>query len=1479
MRVVSGVDTGTHLTVDGDLSVGRAGVDIRLHDPRVSRRHASLAPHGDGLVVWHLSPTAPTSVDGVPVDRRALAAPGSVITLGSTVLLVLRPVASAGGTGAARLALTSPTGDTRVLDLVDEVVLGRAAPADVPVPDPRVSARHAVVRPSSGGAMIEDLGSRNGTQVNGRTITGAHRLVSGDEVSLGRSAWRVEVRVADASASSIDIRARREGGTVERAVRLELGEDATVGEVAAALDAYLDDEPRSTTTRGRPGLYRPQDGMHPGSDLRWAEAGARRGDLFVVADLPEPRAGSLHGPPPVPNPAVSPGPRRQRPPEVVEIKGPRVPESPSMRGRGVSWQIGTGALAALGGITIAFVTHIPMLALVGAAVGLGTVLLGVLGDRSRRRYAAAEFTERLATLETRLASVAAEQKESFRDQSPDLTTLDEWVRTRSPRLWERRANDPDHLRLTLGRGGRRVLVHVDRTDSGESAELSARLDTLVATHSTVSAVPVVGPGGGVLGIWGRRGEVQDLVAHLVLEAAVLHAPSALGLQAVGWGEDYGWMRWLPHVVAAPEQALPRTVEECRASLSRLESDLRAGSWSTRRLVILSRSAVPEASDVLRLWTADRGLLVVLADEERDLPAEVDVRLRVADRRADPSGLPDAVGHLAPVAADPARAAGLALALGRFSDPRARTGGRTASTGLLDLAGLPALSRDDVLRSWKDHARQVPTGVLGVDQRSTPVEIDLRADGPHAVVAGTTGSGKSELLASLLASLVAGYPPDRLTLFLIDYKGGATFNRIASLPHVVGLVTDLEADSRLARRAFVALEAEITRRKRLLAAAGCADISAYEELPDRDPLALLVVVIDEFALLVQQQPEVRARLDNVATQGRSLGVHLVLATQSPAGVVTPALRANTNLWLCLRVVNEMESLEIIGSRDGARIPVDAPGRGLVRRGAEETVVEFQTARITRLVQQGRVAASVRPLADERPARARSAATPRGAVRELDRLVEVILEVGAPAAQPLWLAPLPESVTDDDLPAATEPGPTQVLLALADQPALQRRTTWTPDLDAGHLLVTGAPRSGRTTTLLRVATDLAGRAGPDALHVYALDARGGLDPLLALPHTAAVVGVDDRERLDRLLGRLSRTVEERRTYRPANAPRILLLIDDYAMFKEATEDLDDGRGAQVLQSLVGAGRGVGLHLAVATTQPHDLRVVTSAAFGPRLMLRAADRADYAALDVRVGADDLPPAVAGRGLVADGIEVQVVRPHLPAASPTGQVALGGPRPVERMPLDLSRAGLTLRTGGPAAAWTCGVGGPELEPLTLDPVRVGEHVLVLGESSTGRSTALATIAAGAPAETRFAVFAPRTGPLSVMRDDPRCIVFATTPDDVDALLDACESAPAGLVVLVDDAESWPARTSDRTERALRAARDTGLRAFVAARTTDWARSFDGWTRYLGSLRTAIVLGPGAQAGHVLEVRLPAARGTVPPGRGHLVSRGASLELQVLRD
>ncbi len=1487
VRAVEGPDLGATSSVEFPIVVGRAG-DLVIRDPTVGRMHARIEPSGDRARITDLGSAAGVFVNG-KAERAADLNAGDLVSLGGSALRILRLVRYSDAAVGPALRIHHQ-GKDRVVAVREGSTIGREAGCDVRIDDVTVGRRHAVVHIAGGGVTLEDLNSANGTRVDGRTVRGTVPLSDGVAIEVGTAPAQLAFSEG-ATIGPTPIRLSAEGASHSDSVAVDASAEATVAQVTRELARFVSVPDHELL------VYRIDDGalLHP--DDLWCATGIRPGDEYVLgvgdASLYTAAPG-LHWPS-RPGGTLNQLPRTVWPEPAHLVERIEPPESTSFRGRGILWQIAGGFGAIVIGLTLALVN--PSYAVFGVitgGIGIISIAASILGEQSRRRHRVKEYRRKLSDLDVALSRARSHQCAALNALSPTVEELEMWVATSSPRIWERRPSDPDALHPTIGTGRRAARIEIER-QRGSGSPLSVELDMITARHSQLERVPVLGPGPetGSLGVSGDAERVRSLIARIIVEAAVLHPPNQLRIWVAATAPGWEWCRWLPHVAGSGPS---REVSELLAAATREILERGSGSSDMLHLIV-----VPEPSrrlDIEGLQALPRGrcLLVVGSPERRDLPSGLAVVLDVTGR-----GHGTVIGHYADAPIGDIEVAGLgeqqaerlAIALGRLGG----RGTNAAPTGLVELLGLGSATHPDVLGAWQKPPADRLTIAVGSDDSGSPITVGFRRDGPHGMIAGTTGSGKSELLQTILTALTLRHSPDRLTLFLIDFKGGSTFAPLASLPHVVGLVTDLEHDASLARRALTALGAEIDRRKRMLDAARVPDVIAYERAAGErpEPIPDLLVVIDEFALLMERQPEVRDRLDTIATQGRSLGIHMLLATQSPSGVISHAIRTNTNLWICLRVVTESESMEILGTRDAARIPDGSPGRAIIRLGAGQDLRTFQAARIAR------------PVPDEespvRVTRLSGGAAPptqggRSYATELDVVVGHIkaaaVQMGIEPATPLWLPPLPK-----DLPAALVTFPDRpsdrlvALVGLADHPRHHSQTPFSIDLSSSaHALVSGVFGYGKTTTLCQIGCDLAQHYSPADVHIYCIDSgASSLGPLIDLPHVGAVVGVNDVERLTRLIDRLMRAIESRRErlataqsgdflrWRAAggDAPWTVLLVDDYSAFREVAEHVEMGRLLERFNSLLQNGPAVGIHVVVATAQVTDLRLHEINSIHGRLLLRSADSSEYGLVDARLAPTSPPP---GRGLTVGAVEVQVCQPDLDgfadiAARWESVDQARVARSVRRLPtevhlVDLAATGLGLLIG---------VGGPDIEPVEMRTDRASTIVLVAGPSQSGRSSTLASlISAIRPAPDRVLVVAPQP---SALRELATGAGFAThySAVGVDEALDAfVATAAPGRVLVIDDAETISSApgVNHRLEQILRDAPETGVTVLVAARVNDLPGMFDPWARYLMSLRRVVLLQPTVDDAFLFGVKLPVIPPPMVPGRGLLIDRGQTTVLQV---
>ncbi|MGY1821200.1 FtsK/SpoIIIE domain-containing protein [Geodermatophilus sp. SYSU D00079] len=1193
---------------------------------------------------------------------------------------------------------------------------------------------------------------------------------------------------------------------------------------------------------------------------------------------------------------VAPGGRLQlRPPPrleprraEVEIAAPAAPATHPRRR--LAWV--AVLLPTLGGVLLAWLLATPtflFFALLSPVVAIGTWLSDRwTGRRDRRRTAAAHAAE-VEDARARLRAALRSDVQTARTVHPDLATLATAARRRSAPLWQRRAGDGDALTVRLGSAPGPSTVTYVQADGTRERQTAAQVPVVVALGTT-----------GGLAVAGPRSHVVGLLSGIVAQLVVLHAPGEVDLAlltSTAHLPAWSWLRWLPHLQGggvhvtggpghADDAALARwltTTAAGRPAVPGQDGPV-AGSGAEGRagplVVVLDRPAGPRLTAALRA-ARDAGVVTLTCGPSlHRLPAAPDAVLQLAGETGDSATLHRAgAAEQTGITVDRLPAP-LADVLARDLAPLA-----PSSTGralprrvrLLDLAG-PGLQVTDggPTGRWSRGRDRLVTP-LG-RTADGPLTVDLCRQGPHVLVAGTTGSGKSELLQTLVAGLALGHPPDRCSFLLVDYKGGAAFAEAAALPHTVGLLTDL--DGATTARALRSLSAELTRREALLAGHRVSDIAA---LPDHVSLARLVIVVDEFAGLAEELPAFVPGLVGIAQRGRSLGVHLVLATQRPGGIVSPEIRANCTLRICLRTTGEADSRDVLGSPSAAFLPTDTPGRAYLREGGGPPVL-FQAARVAgparrRDDHEPRVRLWTWPV----PQRGDEVEPPAGAT-DLARLTEALGRLatasGTPRPHRPWCPPLPDAVRAEDLPP--DPGGTpggagghRLRIGLVDRPDAQSQQPLVLDLERGRAwLAVGGARSGRTTFLRTVLGEAVTTCSPEDLHVHVLDHGGGALAAAAaeLPHTGTTVGGADALRTVRLLDRLTQEVAARRAgSSPDRRPHLLLLVDGVEGLSSLLDEADPATGSAGLLRLVRDGAAAGL-TCLLTAERAVPGGRLAGAVGTRLVLPLPDRADYAVAGVpaRHVPDHRPP---GRALLGDdGLECQLALPRpLP---PAGSAPVPPGRRALRI-AELSAAPvlpLPGRTGADAVLrLPLGPGGDEGAALEVDLADAG-GLLVVGPPGSGRSTALDGFAAhldsgGLPV-------------LHVVRAEPQPPAGAATTlacTDVDRWRSWLGSLRGGTGAVVVDDLGAVADSPVLTAMGATGATDRVV-VLAAGTAPELAGVYRGPVPALRRRRSGLLLCPGPGDADLLGTRLPRTALPRRPGSGWLVTAGVPQRVQVAR-
>ncbi|BBC36185.1 Cell division protein FtsK [Streptomyces graminofaciens] len=1072
--------------------------------------------------------------------------------------------------------------------------------------------------------------------------------------------------------------------------------------------------------------------------------------------------------------------------------------------------------AALGAIVLVF-----------ALLGAVALFLSQRGKAQRTRRTQRErYLEYLEELREEFGTEERERRQLARVLNPPPEALYDLVRDPA-RLWERRRQDPDFLRVRVGTGDVPVAeLAIGQNQGGVLTPpdpfMLNEARALLARYSVANDCPLTVPldRAGDVSVVGDREGVLRVARALLVQVAVTHAPDDVAVALGVPGDrlaDWEWAKWLPHVLDGQEHDGPVAARRIAPGLAQLArhfrhelgrrasyaAEVRRGLADRGALRMTSRMLVVsdeygETADELPLpdsavGLADMGVTVLhLLEEQVHEPDQVSVRITVrgdqilvedlrADQHMTAGGTSDDV--------TPAGAEGLARLLAplRLSAESAAEG--TPVTGPVDFPGLLGIDDPAVLdlaRLWAPRGeREFLRVPIGLTDRHEPVLLDLKESselgmGPHGLCVGATGSGKSELLRTLVLALVATHSPEDLALVLVDYKGGATFAPFTELPHVAGVITNLENQAGLVERVHSSLAGEVKRRQQVLKDAGnVADIGHYAALraterPDLAPLPHLFVVIDEFGELLTAKPDFIDLFLSIGRIGRSIGVHLLLSSQRIEGGKLKGLDTYLSYRLGLRTFSADESRTVLDTTDAFHLP-PLPGFGYLKVDTS-TYERFKAGYVSGAYRGPALAleADDTPLAWPYPTYNtlggapvdNAGAEPRATKRETGPTVmSVMVDQLASAARPvrrIWLAPLPDAIALDTaagpvqvdergLRLARTPGPMRVPLGVLDDPARQWQGDWVLDLTVagGHAAVIGGPQSGKTTLLRTLALSLATTHTPAEVAIYGLDlVGGGLSALSGLPHVGGIAGRADRERAARTIAEVRTMLVEREELfrehgidsvdqlrrlrgqgelRELGSTDIVLIVDGFGALRDEFAELDDA-----VVDLLKRGGGYGIHVVGGMLRWNDVRIATQSMFGTRVELRLNDPSDSSV--ERKLSETLSADTPGRVLTDGKLFAQTALPRLDGRPSTGDL---GPAlenaartirstwhgelaaPVRVLPTRMPADRLPSVVSEPRRI-PLGVDQDALAPVLLDLFGSDQHLLILGDNECGKTNLL---------------------------------------------------------------------------------------------------------------------------------------------------------------
>ncbi len=913
-----------------------------------------------------------------------------------------------------------------------------------------------------------------------------------------------------------------------------------------------------------------------------------------------------------------------------------------------------------------------------------------------------EYKAYIEAQRARIGAVAAEQRGIITEENPAPADCLAMLQKTDRRIWERRPCDRDFLHVRIGMGYEPLCVPIknyaeNRGLMMEDDELEALCNQIAEENELVDYIPRRLPlrETPTVGVFGNRDQAVHIMRNIIVSLTTHHSPNEVRLVGIFPNAERGrWasLRWLPHIWDSSSQFRYLAFDKARAhhlcemlydELRRRAEAAAEGGITAQKappplphyvIVLGSREAV-EQEPLLDLLasggTAIGASTFFLFDDLYYLPRDCGTFLDLtqdfpyvydrfhANKRAafsrDPSvSAPDFSAFARKMAA---------LEL----EDQLRSNALPSSITFLEGFGAKSVEALQIPERWRSHpvcdSLSTPIGVLPNGSHYC-LDIHYKAHGAHGLLAGTTGSGKSELLRTWILSMAVNYHPHEVNFVIIDYKGGGMANKLEALPHVVGKITNIDTNI---SRSLVSLKREAKRRMILLEKyPGVDDVDQYMQLyysgKAAEPMPHLIIVSDEFAELKKEEPEFMKELSSLARVGRSVGMHLVLATQRPAGVVDDQIESNSRFRICMKVGSVQDSKEMIKRPDAAGIT--QRGRAYVRIGEDEEFVllqsywsgavyaeekEVQYPDLVRIVD----------VSGERLRRAEQTADGRQQTVGSDQLTAIVQYIAALAERQNirrlrgpWMPPLPEHVPYHTVLKAPrfdgstwqgERPPFCIPIGIYDRPAMQEQGVQYMDFDAApHYAVYGAPLSGKTTLLHTLITGLAMTFSPAEAEIILLDFGGGsLSRFESLPHVSALIREGEPEQMERFKERMTAEMQKRKicfrkekvanyaqyVQKKQNLPAVFVIIDNEIRLTAFADDI-----APFLIELSMSGSDCGIHLVFTSNNPNKTGMNLQANIGGNIALHMADRNDYRGVVAELPEGCGLPSNPGRGLIRD-------------------------------------------------------------------------------------------------------------------------------------------------------------------------------------------------------------------------------------------------------
>ncbi|CAM4006563.1 type VII secretion protein EssC [Mesobacillus zeae] len=1183
--------------------------------------------------------------------------------------------------------------------------------------------------------------------------------------------------------------------------------------------------------------------------------------------------------------------------------------------------------------------------------------------KERRRVV---YTRYLETKRQELQDLAEKQRHFLTFHFPSFERMKYLTAEISDRLWERTPESVDFLEFRLGKGKVPSSYHISLSSSDmsnrEIDDLLEQSQQMERVYREIDNVPVIANlSKGAVGLVGKPSVVKKEIHQIIGQLSFFHSYHDVRFVFIFDEKEYPeweWMKWLPHFQLPHAHAKgfiynDQTRDQLLSSIYEIirdrdmEEDKEKKRFMPHLVFIVSNQQLIADHVILEYLEGNHsglGISVIFAAEAKEsLSDNINTLVRYINDNDGDILIQGKKAVQKPFKLDEHLREGnenFARMLRTLDHQVGMTNSIPTSVSFLEMFNTMEVSELPIMENWQTRESSKSLAVpIGLKGKNDLVELNLheKAHGPHGLLAGTTGSGKSEFLQTYILSLAVHFHPHEVAFLLIDYKGGGMAQPFKEMPHLLGTITNIEGSKNFSERALASIKSELKRRQRLFDRYVVNHINDYTDLYKQgkaeEPLPHLFLISDEFAELKSEEPEFIRELVSAARIGRSLGVHLILATQKPGGVIDNQIWSNARFKVALKVQDAEDSREILKNSDASNITVT--GRGYLQVGNNEVYELFQSAwsgapyleetfeaedEVAIVTDLGLI-----PLSGvaSREHKKKEKVTHIEAV--VDEIEAVQAKMGIVKLRSPWLPPLSERIFRS---AFANENKDEILLGMIDEPEKQSQSPFSYSvMEDGNLGIFGSSGYGKSFTALTLLLGIAEKYSPEEAQYYIMDfGNGSLLPLRQLPHTADYFLMDEERKIEKFMRVLKDEIARRKqmfqreevsgikmfnTLSDEKLPLIFITIDNFDLVKEEMMDLE----SQINQ-LARDGQSLGIYMIFTATRANAIRQSLMNNLKTKIVHYLLDQTEsYSILGTK--APFVLEAMPGRAIVKKE-QAYFSQVFLPAEGKDDYELMEGikyevellkkkydgfqePAPVPMLPAELNTVSFARYTDGIAETGVIPIGLDEemVQPVCVDFVKT-KHLMVLGQAQKGKTNLLKVVLDTAMDQgtDTIAVFDAIDRGLSSYASEPR-ISYVETKEQISSWLDTVEQqlaereklyleslqhggSLAGMmpILLVIDGytrflQQLDSMMQERVANLMRNSSHLGFNIVVSGNHNELSKGYDSLTSELKQIRQAAILMKKSEQ-TMFTLAYSRKEDDIHPGFGYYVLNGKETKIQI---